>query len=388
MASFETETAGEPAPQVLFRAGKKRKMHLRQRGDDETTEHATANLTPTPGQPDSSSTIDNTTESHSDESRHSVAEVLRLRNARKSRLGGVAFRPGGSSSQDNPSTDHNTEQSMVLHTINPRETMAMGGITKRFAPQTGLVGDVVNKHMEEYIESELARRKQHLPHTQNNTPSDDQQDKSGTPTNTLALRTGTEPVSSRVKPVEIQQPATRGRLMEIDLGEEARARNVAETERARRRLQGLTAGDSSEDNADGQITEGGRPRKVRLGRDGKPLRNRNRRGSEDIKRDQLVEKFLRENKLDVYDTSSQNVAADWPEDEGGAADDRIAEEFRREFYDAMSQRRQRRKPAINAKPSANKQSDEILKGPKLGGSRNARAAMRDKLLKEQETRRR
>lgn len=50
--------------------------------------------------------------------------------------------------------------------------------------------------------------------------------------------------------------------------------------------------------------------------------------------------------------------------------------------DAMAQRNRRRRTAQPAKPGAKKQ-EEILRGPKLGGSRNARAAMRDLLLKEQ-----
>jgi hypothetical protein len=49
--------------------------------------------------------------------------------------------------------------------------------------------------------------------------------------------------------------------------------------------------------------------------------------------------------------------------------------------DAMAQRNRRRRTAQPAKPGA--KQEEILKGPKLGGSRNARAAMRDMLLKEQ-----
>lgn len=91
----------------------------------------------------------------------------------------------------------------------------------------------------------------------------------------------------------------------------------------------------------------------------------------------------------MYDTAQQNQTLDPAalEDEEGAADDRIAEEFRREFMDAMAQRtRRRRGPTHPAKPGAKKQ-EEILKGPKLGGSRNARAAMRDILLKEQVSKR-
>lgn len=176
------------------------------------------------------------------------------------------------------------------------------------------------------------------------------------------------------KPVVAQQSAMTGKLMEIDLGDEARARNIAETERARRRLEG---------QPDNEVDSDGRPRKVRLGRDGKPWRGRNRRNSEDIKRDQLVEEFLRENRLDVYDHPVESQGAPG---EDISADDRIAEEFRREFMDAMIQRQQRRKPATNAKPVGKgaKAAEEVLKGPKLGGSRNSRAAMRDLLLRQQE----
>lgn len=83
------------------------------------------------------------------------------------------------------------------------------------------------------------------------------------------------------------QRVMQGKLLEIDLGDEARARNIEMTERARRRLQGL--------GADAEETAPPRPTTTRLGPDGKPWRGRKRRGSEDIKRDQLVEEFLHEN---------------------------------------------------------------------------------------------
>ena len=74
-------------------------------------------------------------------------------------------------------------------------------------------------------------------------------------------------------------------------------------------------------------------------------------------------------------------------DEEGA-DEKIAEDFRREFMDAMMQRQQRKRPALNAKPVSKRGEapEEVLKGPKLGGSRNQRAAMRDILLRQQEGR--
>ena len=79
----------------------------------------------------------------------------------------------------------------------------------------------------------------------------------------------------------------QGKLQEIDLGDESRARTVAMTERARRRLEG----DDIED--DGMPS---RQNKMRLGRDGKPWRPRKRRGSDDVKRDEMVEQFLHENR--------------------------------------------------------------------------------------------
>lgn len=77
-----------------------------------------------------------------------------------------------------------------------------------------------------------------------------------------------------------------GRLQEVDLGEEARMRNAAMTEQARRRLAGEALDDESE----------GSSKRPRLGKDGKPWRPRKRRASEDIKRDQLVEELMRENR--------------------------------------------------------------------------------------------
>ncbi|KAI4598587.1 hypothetical protein KJ359_003000 [Pestalotiopsis sp. 9143b] len=164
------------------------------------------------------------------------------------------------------------------------------------------------------------------------------------------------------------------KLQEIDLGDEVRSRNEAMTERARRMLQGEAVEDE----------QAARPKKVRLGRDGKPWRPRNRRNSDAIKRDQLVEEILRESRLDVYETSTPPAAATPGPDDDGATDDRIAEEFKREFMEAMAERQQKRRPATNATTSKTAKKDEdVLKGPKLGGSRNSRAAMRDLMLRKE-----
>ena len=156
-----------------------------------------------------------------------------------------------------------------------------------------------------------------------------------------------------------RQPAALGKLHEIDLGPDATARNIALTEAAQRRL-------------DGQPDEDERPR---LRRDGKPFR-RKRRTSTDVKRDKLVEEVMRESRLEIYDDD------DVAEGDGreGEADDMIAEQFRRDFLDAVSSRR-RRAPASAAKVNGKAVTAEP-RGPKLGGSRSARAKIREKELEE------
>lgn len=204
------------------------------------------------------------------------------------------------------------------------------------------------------------------------------------------------------------RPTLSGKLHEVDLGEEVRERNAIMTEQARRRL----AGEAVEDESDGS------KKRPKIGKDGKPWRPRKRRASEDIERDQLVDELMRENKrklalsplflilpiileeilllfflgggeelltfcvVDVYDVSAQ---ADSMDDTDMPADERIAREFRREFMDALALRRQQRRRApVPASKAKAKQQEEVLRGPKLGGSRNARAAMRDILLSKQE----
>lgn len=83
-----------------------------------------------------------------------------------------------------------------------------------------------------------------------------------------------------------RQPAALGKLHEIDLGPDAKLRNIARTEAAKKRLEG---------GEEAEVEEKGSG-KVRLRRDGKPWRGRRRRNSEDIKRDKLVEEVMRESR--------------------------------------------------------------------------------------------
>jgi hypothetical protein len=80
--------------------------------------------------------------------------------------------------------------------------------------------------------------------------------------------------------------------------------------------------------------------------------------------------------VDLYDTTSVSKAVASTGTDL-AADERVAEEFKRDFLDSQ-QTRAVQQAAMRKKPEGD---DKILKGPKLGGSRSARAAMHAALQK-------
>lgn len=135
--------------------------------------------------------------------------------------------------------------------------------------------DKADQGREEYIESELARR-----HAADKA-AQDSQSQPPQPDGSLS--------AAAVDPTKHlgERPTMHGKLQEVDLGDEARMRNAAMTEQARRRL----AGEAVEEESDGTARK--RPR---IGKDGKPWRGRKRRASEDVKRDQMVEALMRENR--------------------------------------------------------------------------------------------
>ena len=146
MATNNAET--DVAPPVVFRPGKKRKTYRQRVEEREGTVETPTDADPaTPG-----STIATPAEPNEEASGSSVAEALRLRNLRKHKHGGVEFRAGPSGLADNHAAmEENHEQGLVLHgnadAQQGAETAVMGGISKRFAPQTGMVGELVNRHM-------------------------------------------------------------------------------------------------------------------------------------------------------------------------------------------------------------------------------------------------
>lgn len=95
--------------------------------------------------------------------------------------------------------------------------------------------------------------------------------------------------------------------------------------------------------------------------------------------------------VDVYDVPDARGGAPGNEAEvaaDGDADERLADEFRRQFEEEVAQRRQRKRAAAAQRAASSRKPKqakptEILHGPKLGGSRNSRAAVRDALLQQE-----
>ncbi|KAI4247469.1 MAG: hypothetical protein L6R40_001417 [Gallowayella cf. fulva] len=274
-------------------------------------------------------------------------EILRRRRAAQRKRAGIEF--GKATSLAGSSATEVTFGNEIIGKDDSLEKILT--VVDRFAPQTGQVADV-DKHIDAdangvrmaYIDSELVKRRQS--HGKPMVTSSEQE-------------SDDELVAGAAADLgKHRQPAALGKLHEIDLGLDATLKNIARTEAAKRRLEGR---EPEVEEATG---------KVRLRRDGKPWRGRRRRNSDDVKRDRLVEEVMKESRLEIYDEPEPELSND-----DQAADDRIAEQFRRDFMDAISSRRKR--AAQTAKKGPGSKVDDKPKGPKLGGSRSARAAMRE-----------
>lgn len=201
-----------------------------------------------------------------------------------------------------------------------------------------------------YIDSELAKR---LKPAGSTTSTSKPTSISATTTTTAAdIDTTTQ---RQRQPSPPYQTASRGKLMEIELPPSP-APPLAAT----------------------------RSRPPRLGRDGKPLRGKKRRTEEDIRRDALVEAVMRENGLGIYEPPPAPSTGEG----GGEGDEEIAERFRREFLEGVEERRRGGGGggggggAVKGKVvGKGGKEEEGLKGPKLGGSRSARAGVREALMK-------
>ncbi|KAA8650007.1 telomere length and silencing 1 family protein [Aspergillus tanneri] len=268
--------------------------------------------------------------------------VSRPRQLRRSRKGGIEF------SATHQSTEKATQSAASTVTAEELDEERVRAMCDRFTAHTGQTVDV-DKHMMTYIESEMAKR------NRRSMPADT------TDSDTPIIYEAASGAST-VSDLPRREPASLGKLHEIDLGRETTLENIARTEAATRRLAG-------DDEGAPPLDDGSPSKMVPLGRDEKLWRSRKRRTSDDVERDRLVEEVLRESRLDVYDEPAEEeaIAAD-----DQAADDRVAEQFRRDFLDAIQSRR-RLARARNTKTT----KPEAPRGPKLGGSRSARAAMRE-----------
>jgi hypothetical protein len=168
--------------------------------------------------------------------------------------------------------------------------------------------------------------------------------------------------------------ASLGRIQEIDLGPASTARNIQRTQEMQQRLAAGLPADPGPKVKPPRVRKG-------LGPDGKPWRVRKprQRDEGEVLREKLVEEMLSQSGLGMYaDVSSKgrNTTGD------GAEDETLAAEFQRDF---MEQVAQRQRPKVVTAPQridrvSAAEKDKERKGPKLGGSRSARAAMRDKQI--------
>ncbi|KAG9674988.1 hypothetical protein KCU95_g9335, partial [Aureobasidium melanogenum] len=234
-----------------------------------------------------------------------------------SRKGGVAF------SSSRTANDSGTS-SVVDTNAPPTPLNAVEHAQARFVAPTGHIASADDKHMMAYVDSKLARL----------TPSHE------APTQTSIAAEPTPSSSATAQQNENQSSASQGHLHQVDVTKPV-------------------------------------PTATTTTRPQKPPRKphwRNRRNSADIARDAMVDQILRESQLNIYETSTSTAQPKPASDDIQDADERMAEEFKRNFYAAAEERAVRR-TAAPPPPTYGANKLESLKGPKLGGSRSQRAAM-------------
>ncbi|KAI9045108.1 telomere length and silencing 1 family protein [Aspergillus affinis] len=333
---MDMETNANPQSETFFRPPAKKRKFLRRRAEDLPEDGADDSL---PVAPRSRS------QSPRDTPQDATApyDFIRRRRLHRARKGGIEF-----SATSRQTTVTANQSALSSATTEELETERIQSMCDRFTAHTGQTVDV-DRHMMTYIESEMAKRNQ----------------RTGLTDATDSDTVGTKEASGAPLSLDLPQrePASLGKLHEIDLGQETKLENIARTEAATRRLAG---GDHVED---AQPRDDEFPSKNTSTHDRKSWRHQKRRTSEDDQRDRLVEEVLRESRLDVYDEPAEE---DTTVADDQAADDKVAEQFRRDFLDAIQSRR-RVARARNTKTT----KPEAPRGPKLGGSRSARAAMRE-----------
>ncbi|KAE8156440.1 hepatocellular carcinoma-associated antigen 59-domain-containing protein [Aspergillus tamarii] len=321
-------------PETLFRPAKRRKF-LRRRPEDTLEDFRNENR-----RDDRDSDPTAPTQTQADNDTVHPTDLVRLRRLHRFRKGGIGF-----STTSRQSANNDKQAVVSTGSAEDLEAQRIQAMCDRFTAHTGQTVDV-DKHMMAYIETEMAKRHQH------SVPTNDSD-------GPLVGESGAAP-----SPTDHPQrePASLGKLHEIDLGRETKLQNIARTEAATRKL-------ARDDEYEHLKHDGSLFPAAPIGKDERLWRRQKRRTSEDVERDRLVEEVLRESRLDVYEEPEHETAAVGDDQ---AADDRVAEQFRRDFLDAIQSRRR-----VTRVKNPKTTKTEASRGPKLGGSRSARAAMRE-----------
>ncbi|KIW45181.1 uncharacterized protein PV06_03584 [Exophiala oligosperma] len=370
---------------AVFRSTKRRKISRPRHHQESPARDADqASSTDQLGGP-AAAVENSTTEVSAEPDEVHVSNLVRARKNYRTRAGGVHF------STADASSDHDLKQIEAAAMVRsdgqvPEKRI---DISDRFTSGTG---QVVNDdhHMIAYIDSEMAKRRNlagaTAAPTMNDTPQAQSHEDFTKPKPVSA--SDKNPVATPQQTVSLSgRPAAR-QLAEVDLGSSVHDGNLARTQAALERAKlGLPPVEDE--------IKPPKPRKPRLGRDGKPFRPRprKRRNSEDLARDALVEQLMRENKLDIY--AANELVRERERQAGGAesggddhhsgesdADERMAEQFRQDFMDAMAERRQRARAKAQSKSTSGAPTES--RGPKLGGSRSARAKMHQQQQQQQQ----
>lgn len=258
----------DPTSEPLFRPMKRRKFARRRpdHGSDDIASHFPATLD------------DDRAPEPPSKAGYSEQQTPGLLRRPRPRKGGIEF------SAARPSADRSRKTRLVP--VEDPENERLQAMGDRFTGYTGQTVDV-DKHMYgpsfasswcsremwtndirmAYIESELAKRSQRKPDPDSST---------------VGQIIAEEGAGGTIPEQQQREPASLGKLHEIDLGQEIKLQNIARTEAATRRLAG------NDDIAATEVQQ--------TDHESKRWRHRKRRTSADIERDRLVEEVMRESK--------------------------------------------------------------------------------------------
>ncbi|KAI5211386.1 hypothetical protein AUEXF2481DRAFT_1279 [Aureobasidium subglaciale EXF-2481] len=302
----------------VFRASKRRKVFRKRRDDDEASDgDAVTRNGP-------ATVADGRQEQELGLDTKEVSVAARHVRPTGSRKGGVGFSSTRAGNESGTSSVFDTNAP-------PTPLNAVEHAQARFVAPTGHIASADDKHMMAYVDSKLAR----LTPSHEASTSSTSTHPTSTPAEPASASTAVTPAHNTVSSI----PASHGHLDEVNIPKPSHP-STTTTIRSQKR-----------------------PRK--------PWHSR--RTSADIARDALVDQILQESALHTY---SSTPAPPPPAQEEGDADERMAEEFKRNFYAAAEERASRRGGhAAPLPPTFGANKLESIKGPKLGGSRSQRAAM-------------